>query len=79
VALDLETIRRTNERLEDGDILTDVISVARSLRCSVCDLHLNSTAEVSAAGLPQQHTRTETESLAERYFSDYEPDDYGND
>ncbi|MEV4260582.1 hypothetical protein [Kribbella sp. NPDC049584] len=79
VALELETIRRTNERLEDGDILTDVISVARKLRCPVCGLNLDSTAEISAAGLPQQHTSTESESLADRYLSDFEPDDYGND
>lgn len=79
VAVELEAIRTTNERLEDGEILRDVISVARGLSCPVCGLLLRSTAEIYAAGLSQQHTRTETESLAQRYLEDYEPDDYGND
>lgn len=79
VTMDLESIRTTNERLSDGEILRDIISVARGLRCPVCSLALTSTAEVSAAGLPQQHTRTETESFEDRFLSLYEPDDYGND
>src|SRR5262249_44270027 len=79
VALDLEAIRRTNERLEDDEIRYDIISVARGLECPVCDLTLSTTAEVSAAGLPQQYTRTEAETFEERYLEYYEPDDYGND
>jgi hypothetical protein len=79
VALDLEPVRTTNERLMDGEILRDIILVARGLRCPVCGLALASTAEVSAAGLSQQHTRTETESFEDRFLSNYEPDDYGNE
>ena len=79
VAMDLEPIRTTNERLNDGEILRDIISVARGLQCPVCSLALTSTAEVSTAGLPQQHTRTETESFEDRFLSSYEPDDYGNE
>jgi hypothetical protein len=79
VALDLEPIRRTNERLEDDEIRYDIISVARGLECPVCDLTLSTTAEVSAAGLPQQYTRTEVESFEDRHLEYYEPDDYGND
>lgn len=79
VAMNLEQIRTTNERLNDGEIRRDIISVARGLHCPVCSLALTSTAEVSAAGLPQQYTRTETESFEDRFLSSYEPDDYGND
>lgn len=79
VALDLEVVRTTNERLHEGEILCDIILVARALNCPVCGLVLASTAEVSTAGLPQQYTRTETESFEDRFLSDYEPDDYGND
>jgi hypothetical protein len=79
VALDLEPVRTTNERFEDGEILRDVILVARGLHCPVCGLKLTSTAEISVAGLPQQHTRTDTESFEDRYLSHYDPDDYGND
>jgi hypothetical protein len=79
VALNLESVRTTNERFEDGEILRDIILVARSLHCPVCSLKLASTAEVRAAGLRQQYTRTETESIEDRFLTYYEPDDYGND
>lgn len=79
VELAVEPIRTTNERIDEDRILKDVISVARSLHCPVCGLTLEGTAEVNAAGLPQQYTRTEAESFEDRYLSDYEPDDYGND
>ena len=79
VAVELEPIRTTNERLDNDEIVRDIISVARGLHCPVCNLALTSTAEVSTAGLPQQHTRTETETFEERILSSYEPDDYGND
>jgi hypothetical protein len=72
-------MRTTNERLEHGEILTDANLGGARPACTVCDLRLHTTAEVNSAGLPQQYTRTGTESLEERYFSDYEPDDYGND
>jgi hypothetical protein len=77
--LKLQTIRTTNERFEDGDILSDVIRVANGLDCSVCGLKLGSTAEISAAGLPQQHNYTKAETIEDRFLSSYEPDDYGND
>jgi hypothetical protein len=79
VAIELESIRTTNERLDEGEILRDVIFIAKGLDCPVCGLELRSTAEMKAAGLPQQYTRTETESFEDRYMSSYEPDDYGND
>lgn len=79
VPLDLEPVRTTNERFEDGEILRDIILVARALHCPVCSLDLASTAEVRAAGLRQQHTRTETETIEDRFLAYYEPDDYGND
>jgi hypothetical protein len=44
---------------------------AEELRCPVCDLHLDSRAEIEAAGIDADHTETE---LRER---EYEPD-YGN-
>lgn len=81
IPLKIEPIRTTNERLDSDGVfaLRDVISVARELRCPVCELQLNSTAEIKAAGLKQQHTRTDTENLADRYMDSFEPDDYGND
>lgn len=77
--LALEPIRTTNERIQDDEILRDVIYVTNGLNCTVCDLTLANTAEIRAAGLPQQHTNTVTESFQDRFMSSYEPDDYGND
>ena len=79
VTLEREATRTTNERIDDDEILRDVIYIARGLNCSVCGLTLASTAEIRAAGLPQQHTRTVSESIQDRFLSSYEPDDYGND
>lgn len=66
VAVELESIRTTNERLDEGESLRVVIFIARGLDCPVCGLELRSTAEMKAAGLPQQYTHTETESFEER-------------
>jgi len=49
VTVELEPIRTTNERIEDDEIVRDVISVARVLDCSVCGLKLTGTADISAA------------------------------
>jgi hypothetical protein len=75
----VEEVRATNPRLdEDGDFVHDVVSVAVALNCHVCGLTLKSTAEIRAAGLRQQYTRSEIETIHDRYWADYEPD-YGND
>ena len=77
--LALMTVRSTDERLEDDDFVSDRICVATGFGCAVCGLVLTGTAEVKAAGLPQQVTRTERESAIDRFMSDYVDDDYGND
>lgn len=74
----LRAVRSTNERLVEDEILHDVVYIATSLKCDVCNLELYSTAEVRSAGIRQQHTLTVKEDLAERYGS-YYADDYGND
>jgi hypothetical protein len=65
-------------RFEDGAIYADVISIAKSLTCSVCGLALSGPAEMKSAGLPQQFTHEEEDSIEARYLDTYEPD-YGND
>lgn len=77
-ALELKPIRTTNEQLVDEEIVRDVIFVSNRLECPVCGLVLTSNGEIKCAGLPQQITRTESESFEDRYLS-YVEDDYGND
>ncbi|MCX5328088.1 hypothetical protein [Streptomyces sp. NBC_00140] len=74
----LEAVRRTNERFEDGVIYANVISIAKSLSCAVCGLSLSGPSEMKSAGLPQQFTHEEEDSIEDRYLDTYEPD-YGND
>lgn len=77
--LALNPVRTTNEQVIDDEFVRDVILVATGLSCGVCGLRLDGPAEVQCAGLPQQLTRKESESLFERVMSDYVDDDYGND
>lgn len=74
----LQAVRTTNERIEDWEIIRDIVYVLLSLRCHVCGLELTSTAEIKYAGLSQEVVRSEVESVGERYANGYEPD-YGND
>lgn len=76
VPMRLQEMRRTGERLEEGEILRTVFYVATSFECPVCDLTLSSTAEIRAAGLQQQFSKQERESIEERYLSTYEAPDY---
>lgn len=75
----LNAVRTTNEHVIDDEFVRDVILVATGLVCGVCGLRLVGTAEVKCAGLPQQLTLTETESIYERVMRDYMDDEYGND
>jgi hypothetical protein len=76
--LRLDVVRVTNERLEDDGIYRDTVYIAESLACGVCDLQLNSTAELRVAQIQLEYVTTEQQSLEERYLGDIEPD-YGND
>ncbi|GIH21191.1 hypothetical protein [Rugosimonospora africana] len=78
-AVRLQLVRATSERLEDESIYRDIVFVGTGMTCVVCGLELSSTAEMHAAGLPQQYTREEEESLEERFGAAYEGEDYGND
>ncbi len=76
----LGAVRSTNERLEDDEVVRDVIYIARAFSCVVCDLELKSTAEIRAAGIPQQYVREERESLEDRFTQMWdEGEEYGND
>lgn len=77
--IEVEQVRATGERLVDDLLVRDVIYVASSFECPVCSLGLASTAEIVAAGLPQQFTETESEDLSERFQQDVMDYDYGND
>ncbi|WP_144127756.1 DUF3811 domain-containing protein [Catellatospora sichuanensis] len=79
VAIRLTLVRTTSERIEEESIFRDVVYVASEMSCAVCGLRLNNTAEISAAGLPQQYTRAEEETLEDRYAGMYDGPDYGND
>jgi hypothetical protein len=75
----LEAIRSTNERLVDDELVRDTIYIARAFSCPICDLELTSTAEIRAAGIPQQYVREERESVEERFARTWDEGDYGND
>lgn len=76
--LSLDSVRVTNERLEDEEVHQDVLYVAETLSCAVCDLELKSTAELRAAQVKFQYVETRQESLADRYVG-WDESDYGND
>lgn len=76
----LGAVRSTDQRLDEDSIVRDVIYIGRALSCVVCDLELKSTAEIRAAGIPQQYVREERESLEDRFTRMWdEGEDYGND
>jgi hypothetical protein len=76
----LGAVRSTSQRLEDDDIVRDVIYIGRVFSCIVCDLELKSTAEIRAAGIPQQYVREERESLEDRFTRMWdEGEEYGNE
>lgn len=77
--LELDPIRVTNETVIDDEFVSEVIMVARELRCYVCELVLSGPAEVKYAGLDQQYVRQRSESFYDRFVQDYVADDYGND
>jgi hypothetical protein len=56
-----------------------MVFVGTGMTCVVCGLELQSTAELRAAGLPQQYTREEEESLEDRFGAMYDGEDYGNE
>ncbi|MCF6745488.1 hypothetical protein E9529_14655 [Blastococcus sp. KM273128] len=74
----MRSVRVTDERIEDEEIVRDVIYLVDELNCPVCELQLKGPAEIGAAKLQQQHQLSEHESFQERYIDNYEPD-YGND
>ncbi|MEV5010985.1 hypothetical protein [Streptomyces sp. NPDC055692] len=76
--VELEAVRTTNERLEEGEIIRDIVYIVKGLKCQVCGLELANTAEIRSAGLRQQYIWHEKESLEDRYENTLEPD-YGND
>ncbi len=84
--------RTTRSRLDedDNEITYTVIYLAEQLECDVCGLHLDSTAKVTAAGIPRLHPVTysedryegwedivDTSHLTDRIYDG--GDDYGND
>lgn len=79
IPINLEQVRTTGERLVDDCVVRDVVYVATSFSCPVCTLELISTAEIVAAGLPQQFTDQESEDLGDRFQQDIMDDGYGND
>jgi hypothetical protein len=79
IAMRLDPVRSTNERLEDDEIVHDIVYIAVNLACPVCDLELKSTAEIRAAGIEQQYVRTQRENIEDRFIKEYEGEDYGND
>ena len=74
-----EYIRSARERLEEGSIIKDNVYVITSFDCPVCGLKLGSTAEIVAAGLPQQETVEEVESLEDMYAEQAVADEYMNE
>lgn len=74
-----EYVRSTRERLEEGSVIKDKVYVITSCDCPVCGLKLDGTAEIVAAGLPQQVTVEETESLEDMYAEQSVADEYMNE
>lgn len=74
-----ERVRATGRRFEDDALIQDIVYVVTSLNCNVCGLTLSGTAEIGAAGLSQQSTEEEYESLEDLFIGAYVDDDYGNE
>lgn len=79
VPIGVERVRASGERFVDDSFVRDVVYVATEFNCPICTLKLQSTAEVVAAGLPQQFVDKEWEDLSERLQQDVMDYDYGND
>lgn len=78
IPMRLQAVRTTDERLEEGEIVRDVVYIAIGLSCPMCDLELANTAEIRAAKITQQYVKHERETFQARYLDTFEPD-YGND
>lgn len=74
----LDSVRTARERIEDDEIVQEVIYIAVGFACTTCELTLSGTAEIRAAGMRQQYIRQFHEEIRDRYLDAYEPD-YGND
>ena len=59
---------------EDGEIVVKQAVTPRGFACSACGLKLEGYAELAAAGLGDQYTRT-TRYLPEEYYELISPDD----
>lgn len=79
VSIKVERVRTSGERFVEDSLVRDVVYVASSFICPVCNLDLDSTAKIVAAGLPQQFTEEEWEDLSDRFQQDVMEEDYGND
>lgn len=79
VPIVIEHVRTSGERIADDRLVREAIYVAVAFRCPICTLELNTTAEVVAAGLPQQIVQEEWEDLSERFQQDVLDYEYGND
>lgn len=74
----LEEVRATNERLVDDEVHRDVVHIAKELSCRICELHLGGTAEIHAAGIPQQYVIAQTQDITDR-FADVDTGYYGEE
>jgi hypothetical protein len=77
IALILRPVRFTNERLEAGQLVRDIVYVAVALSCPICDLQLGNTAEIRAAKIKQQYVKQRQERLEDRFVAGRE--DLDND
>ncbi len=78
IPMRLQAVRTTDERLEEGEIVRDVVYIAIGLSCPMCDLELANTAEIRAAKITKQYVKHERETFQACYLDTFEPD-YGND
>lgn len=79
VGMEAEEVRRAAPRLEDDNLVTDVVMIATRFKCDVCGLALESTSEIHAAGIEQQFHIVESDDLYENYQESFYEDGYGND
>lgn len=79
IEIQVDRVRTSAQRFVDDSLVRDVVYVAASLTCPVCTLELGSTAEVVAAGLPQQFVEEEWEDISDRFEQEAMDYDYGND
>ncbi|MES9602167.1 hypothetical protein [Actinomadura sp. NPDC000929] len=80
VILQMRAVRQTNSRIEEDDVIAwDVVYVGTSFKCGLCDLELENTAEIRAAGIEVQYVEEMGEDISTRYAEAFEGPDYGND